>query len=102
MDAMNCLRCGSPMRFIKSEQLQFGRADALTGVWSNIFSGALAVEIYQCEACGKLEFFSREELEPSESLSDGLPQRTCPQCGLEHDFDYPKCPNCGYDYYRNG
>ena len=29
-----------------------------------------------------------------------LPQRTCPQCGKEHDFDYPKCPHCQYDYQK--
>lgn len=31
-------------------------------------------------------------------ISDELPQRTCPKCGKEHDFDYPKCPYCFYDY----
>lgn len=30
--------------------------------------------------------------------SDELPQRECPQCGRRHDFDYPACPFCGYDY----
>ena len=29
---------------------------------------------------------------------DDLPQKTCPQCGRQHDFDYPKCPYCGCDY----
>jgi len=31
-------------------------------------------------------------------MDDRLPQRTCPKCGREHDFDFPKCPHCGYDY----
>lgn len=31
---------------------------------------------------------------------DSLPQKTCPQCGKVQDFDYPKCPHCGYDYYN--
>lgn len=30
--------------------------------------------------------------------NDDLPQRKCPKCGMEHDFDYPKCPYCFYDY----
>lgn len=30
--------------------------------------------------------------------TDGLPQKVCPECGKSHDFDYPKCPHCGYDY----
>ena len=28
-----------------------------------------------------------------------LPQKRCPRCGENHDFDYPKCPYCDHDYY---
>lgn len=31
-------------------------------------------------------------------VNEDLPQRKCPKCGKEHDFDYPQCPHCGYDY----
>lgn len=31
-------------------------------------------------------------------VDDTFPQRQCPQCGKQHDFDYPKCPHCEYDY----
>lgn len=31
-------------------------------------------------------------------IDDSLPQKTCPQCGKQHDFDYPHCPYCDYDY----
>ena len=30
--------------------------------------------------------------------NEGLPQKKCPKCGNEHDFDYPKCPHCGNIY----
>lgn len=30
--------------------------------------------------------------------SEDLPQKTCPECGNQHDFDFPKCPHCGHDY----
>ena len=33
-------------------------------------------------------------------IDDTLPQRKCPKCGKEHDFDYHKCPYCGFDYLR--
>ena len=33
-------------------------------------------------------------------MDDSLPQRKCPQCGKEHDFDYPRCPFCGFDHTR--
>ena len=31
-------------------------------------------------------------------IDNDLPQRHCPQCGKDHDFDYPKCPYCDFDY----
>ena len=37
-----------------------------------------------------------EEIDQSEN--DGLWQRTCPSCGAQHDIDYPKCPNCKFNY----
>lgn len=33
-----------------------------------------------------------------ETVEDKLWQRTCPKCGQNHDIDYPKCPNCKYNY----
>ena len=36
--------------------------------------------------------------EGANSNSEDLPQRICPKCSASHDFDYPKCPNCKYDY----
>ena len=33
-------------------------------------------------------------------VDDTLPQRKCPQCGKDHDFDYPQCPHCGHHYTK--
>lgn len=33
-----------------------------------------------------------------EETTDELWQRTCPKCGETHDIDYPKCPNCKFNY----
>lgn len=32
------------------------------------------------------------------SVEDQIWQRTCPKCGKAHDIDYPKCPNCKFNY----
>ena len=32
------------------------------------------------------------------TVEDRIWQRTCPKCGKSHDIDYPKCPNCGFNY----
>ena len=29
---------------------------------------------------------------------EGIPQVRCPACGHRHDFDYPRCPKCEYQY----
>lgn len=33
-----------------------------------------------------------------ESGTGRICQRTCPKCGISHDIDYPKCPNCKHNY----
>lgn len=39
------------------------------------------------------------ESEPvDETVEDKMWQRTCPECGTSHDIDYPKCPNCRFNY----
>lgn len=32
---------------------------------------------------------------------DSLPQKCCPECNENIDIDYPKCPECGYDFGEN-
>ena len=39
-----------------------------------------------------------EKEEIDETVEDKIWQRTCPKCGKSHDIDYPKCPNCKYNY----
>lgn len=34
-------------------------------------------------------------------IDPDLPQKTCPACGKKYDFDYPKCPHCGYEDAKN-
>lgn len=98
MSALNCLRCGGNMQGPKREKIQLGEQGFLGGEWAHLMAGALEVDLYRCPKCGKLEFYTpghgREKEDP-----DALPQKECPGCGLCIDFDYPKCPCCGYDFY---
>ena len=34
------------------------------------------------------------------TVEDEILQRTCPKCGQSHDIDYPKCPNCKFNYLK--
>lgn len=88
-----CLRCRQEMHHIKKQKLQLGQTDWIFGDLPNLFAGAIEVDIYSCPDCGKIEFFLAEDIE------EGLPQKQCPKCGKQHDFDYPRCPFCKYDYY---
>lgn len=38
----------------------------------------------------------KKELSPEQK--ETIPEQViCPSCGKEHDYDYPKCPHCGYN-----
>ena len=90
-----CLRCSGFMQTIGVEKVQLGQTGLLLGMWRNILAGSLEVDIQICSECGKVEFYSTHS---STLLNDDLPKRTCPQCGSVHDFDFPKCPSCKYEY----
>ena len=99
MRALNCLRCGSSMVFSGNEKLQLGQTGWILGDLPNLLAGALEVGLYYCPECGKLEFFTVAQSETANRFRDEtLPEKQCPSCGLSMDFDYPKCPCCGYEY----
>ena len=99
MRNLNCLRCGSSMVFSGNEKLQLGQTGWILGDIPNLLAGALEVELYYCPECGKLEFFAAGQTESTNRYRDeSLPEKQCPACGLSIDFDYPKCPCCGYEF----
>ncbi len=87
---MNCLRCNQELVSAGIQKLQLGEVGVLTGVWANLLSGALDVEIYICEKCGKLEFFSPY----IHDVADKIEKEKCPHCGELHEIDDVKCPHC--------
>ena len=94
MREINCLRCGAEMKFVGKERIQLGETGFFFRDLSHLLSGSLGVDIYVCPECKKLEFFASDE----DLADDELPKRTCPNCHDVHDFDYPKCPKCKYEY----
>ena len=124
MRKTKCLRCDARMKFGMQQKFQMGQTSFLLGDWPNLIAGALEREVWFCPMCGKGEFFvpgSTQNLpvkqpEPAQTeefdyvgsmvnegidalSKDGMPQKKCPTCGKEHDFDYPRCPYCKHDYY---
>ena len=95
---MNCLRCGAKMEGPDLQRIQLGEQGFLGSHWAHLMAGALVVNIYHCPQCGKLEFFAPGH--GGEEAPETMPQKECPGCGLNIDFDYPKCPCCGYDFYK--
>jgi rubrerythrin len=82
------------MDLLGEEQIQLGKVGVLTGHWSNLLAGALEAEIWECPACGKIEFFRQG----TSGIAEGgghISQLVCPKCGGKYDFDTPKCPHCG-------
>ena len=124
MRKTKCLRCDARMKFGMQQKFQMGQTSFLLGDWPNLIAGALELEVWFCPKCGKVEFFvpgstqnlpvkqpepvQNEEFDYVGSMvnegidavsKDGMPQKKCPTCGREHDFDYPRCPYCKHDYY---
>ena len=124
MRKTKCLRCDARMKFGMQQKFQLGQTSFLLGDWPNLMAGSLELEVWFCPKCGKVEFFvpgSTQNLpvkqpEPAQTeefdyvgsmvnegidalSKDGMPQKKCPTCGKEHDFDYPRCPYCKHDYY---
>ena len=88
---MKCLRCDANMVCVDTHtRLQLGKSGILTGNWSNVLSGALEVEIYRCDGCGKIEFFSVDVT----AMESKITQVSCPYCKYLHDLDDVKCPCC--------
>ena len=124
MRKRKCLRCDAAMKFGMQQKFQLGQTSFLLGDWPNLMAGALELEVWFCPKCGKVEFFVPgstqnlpvKQVEPAQTeefdyvgsmvnegidavSKDGMPQKKCPTCGREHDFDYPRCPYCKHDYY---
>ena len=95
MNDLFCLRCDSKMQHLKREKMQLGQTGWILGDLPNLVAGSMEVDIYACPNCRKLEFFVPESHGEEEML-----QKKCPKCGKSHDFDFPKCPFCKYDYYK--
>ena len=92
---LSCLRCGQTMHRIENQKLLLVPSDMLLVTRpKQLLDSAAEVDVYSCPDCGKIEFFLADDHE------EGLPQRRCPKCGKQHDFDYPRCPFCKYDYSR--
>ena len=91
--SLKCLRCDTDLEYIMTESIQLGKQEVIFGSLPHLLAGALDVDIYSCPECGKIELFKA-----TEEKEEALPQKKCPQCGKEHDFDYPKCPFCKYEY----
>lgn len=96
MRELSCLRCGAQMQYMMRERLQLGKTGWILGDLPNLFAGALDADIYVCPDCSKLEFFLAEDA----AGQDETPKKTCPYCGKEIDFYYPKCPFCKREFKR--
>lgn len=88
------------MKLASREKIQLGETGLLFRDLSHLIFGTLDVEIYICPECKKLEFYSYTDEDSEPAYEAEIPKRVCPECGDEHDFDYPKCPRCKYDYYK--
>ena len=95
MEREKCIRCGGELVYLGQEQLQMGKYGLLLGALDNLMSGALALAIYCCKACKKLEFYAVAAPEEENSIT----RVPCPHCGELHELNDAKCPYCGKRLY---
>jgi len=84
--------CGTGMKSIGNKKIQLGETSWIFGDLPNLIAGALEIEIFVCQKCGKVEFYQVQS-------NDDIEKAKCPSCGQLHDMDYPKCPFCKHNYY---
>ena len=96
MGRETCISCGGEMIHMGQEKLQMGKYSLLMGAWSHLMSGALAVDLFCCANCKKLEFYA---VASPEKETDAMAQIPCPHCGELHEMDDVKCPHCGERLY---
>ena len=110
-NSLNCLRCGTKMRFLGREKLQRS-PDLIISDLTFALVGGREINIYSCPKCGKLEFFqpgsdkfagTADEAKTGSGYlppdaPGGLPRKKCPVCGAVLDFDYGRCPYCEHEF----
>lgn len=94
MKTIQCLRCNAHMRHVMDMKFQLGQSGWLLGDWPNLLAGALEAAVYVCPNCGKIELFQSEQ----DGAENHIAQHQCPNCGMQHDIDDPKCPFCKFKY----
>ena len=89
-----CGTCGWKMFCLGNQQLQLGPGGFRLGNLSTPSASPLDVEVWECPACGKIDFYRKGS---SENRTEGLvPQIICCKCGTRHDLNAPECPACGW------
>ena len=66
------------------------------GSWGMYAFGELVEDIHCMQNNPSKDYV--EKIDSNDLEECLLPQKECPQCGDRHDYDYPKCPKCKYDY----
>ena len=77
---LNCLRCGTGMRFIRREKFQLGQTGWVLGDLPNLFAGAMEIEIYVCPKYGG-RGKNRLQLSPARRAGRSAAQKVSPLWG---------------------
>ncbi len=58
---VKCPYCDIRLQYRGTKRIQLGKSGIIFEHLDHWLSGALSVRIYECPACGKLEFFSSDK-----------------------------------------
>ena len=87
-----CSNCGGIMQYLGDDKIQLGQAGLLLGHLSNLWHGALYVEIWECPECGKLDLYRGEGPREEEGH---MAQTVCPIVEQSMTWTTPNVPIAG-------
>ena len=68
--ALKCLRCDGQMLDYGPMTFKLGEETIFFSDWNRLMSGAVTMNIFRCEKCGKVEFFSFDGTEFDNKLGE--------------------------------
>ena len=67
---LKCLRCDGQMLDYGPATFKLGEETYFFSDWNRLLTGAVTMNIFRCEKCGKVEFYAFDETEFNEQLEE--------------------------------
>lgn len=91
---VQCLRCGTPTKFVRTEAFRHGEWGSVLSALLNIEDDNDELDLHLCPRCGHVEFFVSGVGEEYRSAPDEDGSWRCPQCSNRVPETFDLCWKC--------